>query len=554
VEYETDGVGEAELNAGIRADWTSDNGKVRIGASAISDKGDEERTDIGALDLRAQMDESTEVRAEVGVSRRQGDTATGWIVEAQHQTGDLDVLAYGRQLDDDYGIGQQNVVEQGRRKFGVDGRVLLTQELSVLGSVWQDDSLTDTARRRAAQAQLTLQRQSTLLRLGIAHFDDRLGDGSTATSTVLEAGATQRLFDSALEVSASTAIALDQTESLDLPARHRLDVRYQVIQNIRLVASYELADGENFDSRQLRGGIEATPWRGGQIVTTLGQESIGEFGNRSFAAFGLAQNLQVTPELTLDATVDGNRSLNGSPDVSALVNPNQPAASGGQLTGGLAFEDFTALTFGAGWRKDRWSLTARGEYRDGEEADRTGITFGAIRQLGEGSVVGSGGTWTRAENVNGSVTEIMDASLAFAYRPAASEVAALGKLEYRSDRVTGAVAGEVAGAGRTALIVDGDATSRRLVASVSTNWSPRGWDEDEFGIDQQTRRDEYTLFLGARYNLDEFEGTQFSGTSVLAGADARIGITDLFEIGATGTMRANLEDNVTSFSYGPMIG
>ena len=554
VEYETDGVGQAELNAGVRADWTSGDGKVRVGASAITDKGDDERTDIGALDLRAQIGENTEVRAELGVSRSEGETATGWIAEAQHQTGDLDLLAYARQLDEDYGIGQQNVVEQGRRKFGLDGRVLLTEQLSVLGSVWQDDSLTDTSRRRAAQAQLTLQRKNTLLRLGIAHFDDRLGDGSTATSTVLEVGATQRLFDAALEVSASTSIALDQTESLDLPARHRFGVRYQVVQDVRLAASYELADGENFNSRQLRGGIEATPWQGGQIITTLGQESIGEFGNRSFAAFGLAQNLQVTPELTLDATVDGNRSLNGSPDVSDLVNPNQPAASGGQLAGGLAFEDFTALTFGAGWRKDRWSVTARGEYRDGEQADRTGVTFGAIRQVGEGSVVGSGATWTRAENTNGSITEIMDASLAFAYRPDVSEVAALGKLEYRSDKVTGAVAGDVAGAGRTALIVDGDATSRRLVASLSTNWSPRGWDEDEFGINQQTRRDEYTLFLGARYNLDEFEGTEFSGTTVLAGADARIGLTDLFEIGATGTVRANLDDDVTSFSYGPMVG
>ena len=183
-----------------------------------------------------------------------------------------------------------------------------------------------------------------------------------------------------------------------------------------------------------------------------------------------------------------------------------------------------------------------------------GVTFGAIRQLGEGSLVGSGATWTRAENFNGSTTQIMDASVAFAHRPDESEVAMLGKLEFRSDTVTGAVAGNVAGAGRTALLVDGDATSRRLIASLSTNWSPRGWDEDDNGIDQQTRRDEYTLFLGARYNFDEFEGTEFSGTTLLAGLDARLGLTDAFEIGFAGTVRANIEDAVTSFSYGPTIG
>ena len=280
VEYETEGLGQSQLNAGIRADWTSENGKVRIGVNAISDHDDTARTNIGTLDLRAQLDDATELRAELGVSRREGETSTRRIVEAQRLTGNLDLLAYARELDADYGVGQQNLANQGRRRCGVDGRILLDEAVSFLGSVWQDDSLQDASRRRAAQGQLTLQRQNTLLRLGLVHFNDRLADGTTGDSTVLEAGATQRLFDAALEITASTAIALDQAESVDLPARHRLDVRYQVIQNVRLVGSYEIADGETLNSRQLRGGIEATPWDGGQIITTLGEQTIGEFGNR----------------------------------------------------------------------------------------------------------------------------------------------------------------------------------------------------------------------------------------------------------------------------------
>ncbi len=554
VEYETDGLGQSELNAGLRVDWNSDDGRVRIGANAITDKGDAARTDIGSIDLRAQIGDSTEVRGEVAMSRSEGETSTGWIAEVQHQTGTLDVLAYARQLDSEYGIGQQNGAELGRRKVGVDGRVFLGDTISVIGSVWQDDSLADNSRRRAAQAQVNMTRRDTDLRLGLSHFDDRLVDGSSNVSTVLEAGATQRLFDNSLEVSLSSSIALDSAESVDLPARHRLGLRYALTNNIRLVGTYEIADGENIDSRQLRGGIEASPWQGGQIITSVGQETIGEFGNRTFAAFGLAQTLQVTPELTLDATVDGNRTLNGVPNANDLVNALQPAASGGQLTDSQQFEDFNAITFGAAWRKDRWSITARGEHRDGEQANRTGATFGAIRQLGEGSIVGSGATWTRAKDIGGASTEIFDASIGFAHRPDASEIAMLGRLEYRSDRVTDAVAGQAGGAGQTALIVDGDALSRRIVGSWSTNWSPRGWDQDEFGIEHQTRRDEYTLFLGGRYNLDEFEGTEFSGTTVLAGADARLGLSDRFEIGATATVRANLDDNVTSFAYGPTIG
>ena len=554
-EFETEGSGESAMNAGLRADWTSADGALRIGASAITDagtasRGDEAtRTNIGAIDLLARIGAATEIRAELGVSHRDGKTATGWLVEAQHQTGKLDVLAYARQIDAGYGIGQQNAAEVGRRKFGVDGRVLLSEELSLVGSLWQDESLTDATRRRAAQAQLVLTRQRTDLRFGIVHFDDRLADGSTATSTVLEAGATQRLFDNKLELSGSTAVALGKAESLDLPARHRLGVRYAITPDVRLVGTYEIADGETLDARQLRGGIEVSPWRGGQVVTTLGEETIGERGTRSFAAFGLSQTLQVTPELMIDATIDGNRTLGGQPDPGQVINPAQPPASGGQLTGGLLFEDFTAFTFGAAWRKDRWSLTARGEYRDGETADRMGFTFGAIRQLGEGSLVGSGATWTRAEAPDGAITEITNASIAFAHRPDESPLAMLGRLEYRSDRVTGGVAGETGGAGRTALAADGDAVARRLIASLSANFSPRGRDAGA-----EVRRDEYTLFLAARHNFDRFEGFALEGTTLLAGADARIGLGERIEIGASATVQTSLDDAVTRFAVGPTLG
>ncbi len=560
IEFEADGAGQAEWNAGVRADWISANGAVRVGASAISDAGlvgrdgQAQRTDLGAVDLLARVGENTEIRAELGVSQREGEAATAWLVEAQHQTGTLDLLAYARQIDGEYGIGQQNLAERGRRKVGVDGRILLNQNFSFIGSLWQDDALGNLAQRRAAQGQFVLTRQTTDLRLGLVHFNDRLADGERAASTVLEAGATQRLFDNKLEISASTAVALGTAESLDLPARHRLGVRYAITQDVRLVGTYELADGKNISSRQLRGGIEVSPWQGGQVVTTLGQETIGEYGNRSFAAFGLSQTLALSSSLTIDATIDGNRTLGGAPATAGIVNPAQPVASGGQLTGGLLFEDFTAATFGAAWRKDRWSVVARGEVRDGEITDRKGVTVGAIRQLGEGSLVGSGGTWTLSEAAGGAKAEIFDASIAFAHRPSASPLAMLGRLEYRSDQITAGVAGEIggnagAGAGRTALVVDGNATSRRLVASLSTNVSPRGQDDGT-----EVRRHEMSLFLGARHNFDQFEGTEFSGTSLLVGADARIGIGERIELGASTTARSNLTDKATSFAYGPTLG
>ena len=198
-------------------------------------------------------------------------------------------------------------------------------------------------------------------------------------------------------------------------------------------------------------------------------------------------------------------------------------------------------------------MTARGEVRDGETADRKGALLGAIRQLGEGSLVGSGVTWTHSEAVGGATAEILDASIAFAHRPSHSPFAMLGRIEYRSDRIIGGVAGEIGGAGgagRTALTVDGNATSRRLVGSVSANLSPRGTDD----AGAEVRRDEFALFVGARHSLDQFEGTEFTGTAVLVGGDARIGIGERIEIGASTTVRSSLEDEVTSFADGPTLG
>ena len=321
-EYEVDSLAGGELNAGLRAEWNSKDDTIRIGATAITDKGDGARTDMGAVDLRANIGDNTEVRAEVAASHRNDTTAIGWLVEAQHQTGSLDVIAYARSLDEDFGIGQQNGAELGRHKFGVDTRVKITEQLSVVGSVWQDDSLVDAARRRAAQVQLGYTTQNTDLRLGIAHFADRLNDGTRNDSTVLEGGVTQRLLDNRLELSASTSIALDQADSVDLPARHRFGARYALTDNVRLVGVYEIADGADIDARTIKAGFEVTPWSGAKALTTLGKQDIGEAGNRTFAAFGLTQSLAVTPSLTLDATLDGSRTLNGAGPANDIVNPS----------------------------------------------------------------------------------------------------------------------------------------------------------------------------------------------------------------------------------------
>lgn len=545
VDYETDDLGDGKWNGGLRASWSSEGDRVRIGATAISDEGDGNRTNLGAVDVRVRLGKSTELRAEAALSRRDGESSTGLSAEIEHHGSGIDLLAYARQLQDEFGVGQQNPAERGRRKVGLDARMAMSETLSLVGSAWRDDSLTDEARRNALEARLVWRNPATDAYLGLAHLADRLADGSDRSSTVLEGGATQRLFDQRLELSAASSIALSDTDSIDLPARHRLGARYAIGRGVKLIGTYEIAQGDAIDARTLQGGIELTPWRGGKVVTTLGSQALTD-ADRTFASVALGQSFRVSEALTIDATLDGSRTLGGGISPADTINPQHPVSGGGHLGQGLLGEDFTALTLGGAWQKNRWSARVRGEYRDGELANRRGVTAAAIRQLGEGSVVGSALRWTRASADDGASSETADAALSLAHRPADSNLSFLSKIEYRSDTVRNATAGEATPVGPGRLTVNGNARSSRLLGSVSANWTPR----DRMGRE----RGELGLFVGLRHNLDRFEDFDLADTTLLGGASLRVAIGDRIEIGARATVRTSLDGGATRFSIGPEIG
>ena len=551
IEYETGAPGGGAINAGVRAEWTADDGAVRVGATAITDSSEGLRTNIAVADARLRLGTTSEMRAEIGASAGDGENATAWLVEWQHQTGKLDVIAYARQIDTGYGTGQQSIAEAGRRKLGVDSRYQITETLSATASLLHDASLADAAQRRGGQLELAWRTPATDARLGLAHFEDQLASGERRRSTLLQTAASQRLFDNRLEISGDTSMALSGGEgSLDQPPRHRLGLRYALTRDVRLTGTYEIADSAAITARTLRAGLEVSPWQGGQIVSTFGQNT-GAAGapGSAFAGFGLTQTVNLSPTLSLNATLDGNRILGDTPVAGAVINPGQPPANGGPLgVDRTLFEDFTAVTVSGAWRSGRWTANGRAEYRDGQFADRYGTSLGVLRQIGEGRALGGTFVWTRSTAPGGASGEIMDAALTLAHRPDGSDFALLGRIEYRSDEVTGAVAGQTGPVGRTALTVNGDALSRRLVGSVSANWSPRGRAGGAGGTGQLS---EVGLFLGTRYGFDRVEGLDLEGLTALAGLDMRIGLSRSLDIGGSATLRANITDGSYSYAIGP---
>ncbi|MEQ1510107.1 MAG: hypothetical protein ABL909_06875 [Sphingopyxis sp.] len=557
-DYEVAGVGQRVLNAGGRASWTSENGNVRIGGTFIHDESDVARTNLGGVDVRFRPDTNTEIRAEFALSDTSKTNAAaapsdgrahGWLIEAEHHGRSFDLLAYARERQAGFGVGQLSAAGESSRRVGFDGKLRLSQGVSLLGSGWQEDFLGRGARRRAARILGEWQSQNTTLRAGMTFADDRLSTGERNRSTLAQFGGTQRLFNQRLELSAQSEFALGgQNDSVDFPARHSIGARFNASQTVALVANHEITSGGAIDARTTRIGFDIQPWAGARANLSGANQNLGEFGPRSFAAYGLTQSLAINERVTVDVTLDGQRTLGGV-RIRDVLDPAHPVASGGFLDGsGALSEDFVAVTAGATYRTEDWSIALRGEYRNGEIVNRTGVTLGGIRRIGDGRAFGGLFSWTRATSSIAASTQTMAAELSWAHRPSTSRWSVLDKLEFRLDDVRGAVVGQPGPIGGPALTVNGDVRSRRVVNSLAVNFTPQRQDG---GLWRESG--EYSLFWGVRYASDRFGRDDVAGWSTVVGADLRFDLRQMVGIGVSANARVGTNARTTAWSVGPQI-
>ncbi|PZU09912.1 MAG: hypothetical protein DI605_09295 [Sphingomonas sp.] len=552
VDYETYGSGK-KLVAGGRAALKLAGDKVELGATALRDETVSAAT-VLAIDGKARIGRVAELRAEAATGGRAGlDAGRAWLVEAEHHSRALDLLGYARQQDLGFGLGQQNLVEAGTRKLGLDGRLRLGERLSVTGTAWHQEQLETGSTRTAFDTRLELRRPKGTIFIGAQLAADQGMDGKDRASRLLTLGGTQAVLDGKLTLAGQTQFAPGGDKaSVDFPIRHQLTLAYAVRPAIRLLGGYEIAQGQAFTAHTKRIGFDLSPWAGAKLMSTVNQQGvgggIGENGQRTFAQYGLNQSLPLGERWTVDATLDASSTVKGRIPEGAVINAFQPVASGGSLSqtqnGTTSNADYTAITLGANYRAQLWSWNGRLEYRRADDGNRFGITSNVLRSLGEGRTLAGSVRWYQVKQDGGATAAFITADLSLAWRPLGSRWSILERLTARNERA------DAGFTDRNVLGVPayggGYQATLRFINNIAINYRT--------GREGATHGLEATLYHGIKWVRGSFGEDDYSGLIDVIGFELRKDIGKRVDIGVQGSMQHAWERKSVAFSVGPSVG
>ena len=521
VEYETDGPGGGKTIAGGRVSVV--RGRIELGGSVLRDEGFGNATVLGG-DVKLRLGDHTVLRAEVASGGRRGlGAGTAYVAEVEHHDAALDVLAYVRQQDAGFGVGQQSAVEAGTRKVGIDARAVLAARTTLTGSAWTQKLLDGSATRSSAEARIEQARDGGSIFLGGQIAVEQVAGAADRMSRLLKLGGSRVLAGGALVVSGEAQIG-SSDGSAAFPLRQRISAAYRLIPAVRLVGGYEVTSGGPGDGATAQAGLDVTPWAGASVTGIFNRHVGSEDAARTFAVYGVDQSVTLGTKWRVNITVDASSTLADTEVAGGAPPAPDPFGAG-------PTEDFAAATFGATYRATRWSWTGRLEVRTSNAASRIGLTSAVLRALGEGRTLAASLKAYRSARADGTVANYVAADLAFAWRPPTSRWSLLDRLELRYGR------GDVA-LGATGEQIDGATT--RVINNLAVDY--RAAPDDGQGF-------EASLYYGAKYLAGEADSfIDVTGLSV------RQDLASWLDVGVQASLRHGWTAGTLSYAAGPSLG
>ncbi len=571
-DYEVQDGGNEEINAGGRASAKFLDGRVETGLSYIRDAETAGETDLGGVDVKVKLLPRTELRLEAAGSQGElgGPDREGgaYLAEIEHFGERFDSVVYVRRQAPEFGVGQQFSAENGQEKQGLLGRVPIAEKTAIAGEAYRQENLRSDVTRLAGVVRLERSIEKGKVFGGVQYARDEDATGTDFESQQIVLGANRKFLADRLDLLGQADVSVGgKDESLDFPSRYLAQAGYDVTKEVKMIVAEEVTSGAAYDSQTTRAGAIVNPWKGAKLNSTLNQD-LGEYGPRTFGLFGLTQSVLVGKRWGVDVGVDQSTTFAGSDSKRPpRVNPGYPVAAGSGIatanpTGtpgvfGLSTEDFIAVSAGATYRADLWSLNARGELRDGESDDRWGLVANFLREARAGVAFASSGRFFEAERASGTEGMFGSVDLSWAYRPLGSRWSLLDRLEFRFDQLDSGTGVPGSGLfGANSLTAPGDAISRAVVNNFNLNRVSRAWTAvDRRGnLFDLNQRNQWSLYYGSKYTFDEYDGETYTGYTDLIGAEWRFDLSTWLDVGVQSAMLHSWTADNYQFSAGPSVG
>lgn len=521
-EYELLEGGGRPTIAGGRVATRFAGGRAEAGASLIHEGAPGGANELAGADLRFDVGDATELRAEVATSRsdlgESNGSATAYLAQLRHVSESLEWRAYLREQQTGFGTGQQSAAEDGTRKAGAEVRARLDRHWSATTEVFAVRNLDTGAERRHFGLELRRESDGLGLGAGLRRVEDLGTSAGDLHSDLAFLRGTVDLPDGRTSLRGTAELALGgRDDSADYPSRAVAGLDYRLTPDATLFAEYEHARGGQIEADMTRVGVRATPWSRAQVTSSVGR-SITESGSRVLANVGLVQGWQATERLAFDFGLDQSRTLT-EPEF-AQVDPAVPPASG-SLEG-----DFTAAFAGALYRSEAWTATGRIERRDADDGLRHALSAGLYREEQSGRAFSATLRVLDDEGTAGRRADQRELTLGWAFRPLDSRWIVLNRVDWRGERQ------------RDATL---DVESQRVINNLNAN----------LRLDPRT---ELGVQLGLRYVVSSFDGERYRGLSELYGLDLRRDLGGRFDAGFHGTLLRSRRSDVSDAAVGVDVG
>jgi len=521
VDYETNNSSETAFNYGGRGAVKSLGGALTTGLSHVHEGTPGGEGDLYGFDLKSELTKSLSVSGEIASSDSEyfGLSRSGkaYLAEISHISDKVRGKLYYREMEEDFGLGQQRGSEYAMKKAGLEGNYLISKNTGLSAQLFRQSNLLTGAERDHGEMKATYSQKKYSLFGGFRKAADKYGDGTSDESSHVTVGGNRTLFANRLNVRLNHEQALaGESENADYPSRTIIGTDYKLSKWTSLFLDHEIAHSAYEKSQATRAGFKTNPWAGGEFSSSLDRR-ISEKGSRLYSNLGLKQTVQLTKGWSMDAGLDRVETIREKNRKS--LNTSIPYATGSS-------EDFTAMSAGLAYSAEKWDWTMRGERRYADTSHKTGFFTGANGEVRKGLGLALGLKAFKTDYDNGDRRRNADLRFSLASRPAFTKWIILNRLDliYNEEE-------------SSSLHYD----NWRIVNNLNSNYKLN----DKMMVAFQ---------YGAKYVNENIDEDDYSGYTDLIGLEGIYDVTKKFDVAFRANMLHSWHSHNCDYGSGLALG